>query len=104
MHFSTTNYAIENRSSRDFSSKRISSTCAIREDTGETVCWGKADEPASADARYQTLAVGDHHECGVRVDDNIVECWGVNNYGQQDNVPTEAVSDPADLILAGDAE
>ena len=56
-------------------------TCAVRADN-RLVCWGPgAQQSETPDAKFQSIAVGAGHGCGI-LEDGSVSCWGDNIKGQ----------------------
>ncbi|HTU59722.1 MAG TPA: hypothetical protein VMF89_14825, partial [Polyangiales bacterium] len=53
-------------------------TCAIREDTGEVVCWGEARGIAGwpTDIAFSQISTGDYSTCGIVRGSGAIRCWG----------------------------
>lgn len=73
-------------------------TCAL-DAAGRASCWGRSEAPyhievadsallhagqadAPAETRFRALAAGAFHTCGLRADDDLVECWGDDRHGE----------------------
>jgi alpha-tubulin suppressor-like RCC1 family protein len=91
-------------------------TCAI-DDSQRLYCWGEnesgqlgdpnqgkfANMPVAVDdnARWLTVAVGDSHTCGLKIDQTLW-CWGNNALGQLNGVAGVVVNTPQKFFADAD--
>ena len=68
--------------------------CALRSD-GSASCWGAdnaGQATAPAERRWQKLATGAMHTCGISRVDGSIQCWGRDESGEVSGAPATPIS------------